>query len=81
MSVRRPASLARIVVDARGMRCPVNWAKAKASLEGVPRGTLVEVLVDGPRSERDLPVAAEAEGYAVLEVEDVATHLRILIEK
>jgi TusA-related sulfurtransferase len=70
-----------IVVDARGLRCPVNWAKAKAQLEQVPPGTVVEVLVDDPRSERDLPIAAEAEGYAVLEVEVVATHLRIVLEK
>ena len=72
---------AAIVVDARGLRCPVNWAKAKTVLEEVAHGTLVEVLVDDPRSERDLPAAAEAEGHAVLEVEAVATHLRILIEK
>jgi TusA-related sulfurtransferase len=71
----------RVVVDARGVRCPVNWARAKAILEQVVRGTLVEVLVDDPRSQRDLPVAAEAEGYAVLEIEAVSTHLRILIEK
>ena len=70
-----------VVVDARGLRCPVNWARAKATLEEVSAGTLVEVLVDDPRSERDLPVAAEAEGYAVLEIEGCPTHLRILIEK
>jgi tRNA 2-thiouridine synthesizing protein A len=70
-----------VVVDARGLRCPINWAKAKVRLESVARGTVVEVLVDDPRSRRDLPVAAEAEGYAVLEIEDLATHLRILIEK
>lgn len=70
-----------IVIDARGLPCPVNWARAKAALEEVAPGTLVEVLVDDPRSRRDLPVAAEAEGYAVLVVETVADHLRILIEK
>jgi TusA-related sulfurtransferase len=80
-SERDPSPTDRIVVDARGLRCPVNWAKAKATLEGVARGALVEVLVDDPRSERDLPAAAEAEGYAVLEIEPGPTHLRILIEK
>jgi TusA-related sulfurtransferase len=70
-----------IVVDARGLKCPVNWAKAKVALEEVARGTLVEVLVDDPRSERDLPVAAEAEGHAVLETRWDGTCLRILIEK
>jgi TusA-related sulfurtransferase len=81
MAVHRSDSATLVVVDARGLPCPVNWAKAKARLEDVPRGTLVEVLVDDPRSERDLPVAAEAEGYAVLEIEAAPTHLRILIEK
>lgn len=70
-----------VVVDARGLRCPVSWAKAKTVLEELAVGTLVEVLVDDPRSKRDLPVAAEAEGHAVLEVETVGPHLRILIEK
>ncbi len=69
------------LVDARGLRCPVNWARTKAVLETVPSGALLEVLVDDPRSERDLPVAAEAEGHAVLEIENLGTHLRILIEK
>jgi TusA-related sulfurtransferase len=81
MPVSPSESRTAVVVDARGLRCPVNWARTKVRLEQVPRGTLVEVLVDDPRSERDLPVAAEAEGYAVLEVVALATHLRILIEK
>ena len=51
------------------------------AFEEVPAGTRVEVLVDDPRSERDLPLAAEAEGHAVLEVEAVGSWLRILIEK
>lgn len=72
---------AAVRVDTRGLRCPVNWAKAKAVLETVATGTLVEVLVDDPRSERDLPAAAEAEGHAVLSVEAGPGHLRILIEK
>jgi len=70
-----------VLVDARGLRCPVNWAKAKAVLETLAPGTLVEVLVDDPRSERDLPAAAEAEGHAVVSVEQVDDHLRILLEK
>lgn len=70
-----------MLLDARGLRCPVNWAKAKVVLEALPRGAVVEVLVDDPRSERDLPVAAEAEGHAVLAVEARDGHLSILIEK
>jgi TusA-related sulfurtransferase len=68
-------------VDARGLRCPVNWAKAKTVLEAADRGAVVEVLVDDPRSERDLPVAAESEGYAVVSIDRLPTHMRIVIEK
>jgi TusA-related sulfurtransferase len=68
-------------IDARGLRCPVNWARAKSVLESVQPGEHVEVLVDDPRSERDLPIAAEAEGYSVVSIESFATHLRIVIEK
>lgn len=50
-------------------------------LEEVAAGTVIEVLVDDPRSERDLPAAAEAEGHAVLCVDHVGSWLRILIEK
>lgn len=75
------ANTPTIRVDTRGLRCPVNWAKTKSVLEGMPAGTTVEVLVDDPRSERDLPIAAEAEGYAVLALEPQDGHLKILIEK
>jgi len=68
-------------IDARGLRCPVNWARAKAVLETLERGAIVEVLVDDPRSERDLPVAAEAEGHVVVSIERLPTHLRIVIER
>jgi TusA-related sulfurtransferase len=70
-----------LTVDARGLRCPANWARAKVALEGVPRGTVLEILVDDPRSERDLPAAAEAEGHAVLSVEATPSGIRILVEK
>jgi TusA-related sulfurtransferase len=44
------------------------------------RGELLEVVVDDPRSEADLPRAAEAAGHAVLEVLREGAAIRILIE-
>jgi TusA-related sulfurtransferase len=72
---------ASVTIDARGLKCPVNWAKTAAVLETLAAGTVVEVLVDDPRSEKDLPVAAESAGHFVLAIENKSTHLRILIEK
>lgn len=52
-------------LDLRGVPCPLSWAKAKVRLEALPRGAMLVVLLDDPRGVRDLPRAAEAEGYAV----------------
>jgi len=38
-------------------------------LENLTAGTRVEVITDDDRSARDLPVAAESEGYVVIKTE------------
>jgi TusA-related sulfurtransferase len=73
--------LTPLEVDLRGVPCPLNWAKAKVRLEALPRGELLAVVVDDPRSVRDMPRAAEAEGYAVLDVEALDGAWRLVIEK
>ncbi len=71
-----------IEVDLRGIPCPVNWARAKVRLEAARRGERFAFVVDDPRSPRDLPRAAEAEAYAVLEVRELgAGGWRIVVEK
>ena len=71
-----------IEVDLRGIPCPLNWAHAKVRLEAARRGERFAFVVDDPRSRRDLPRAAEAEAYAVLEVEELkAGSWRIVVEK
>lgn len=57
----------------------MTWARAKVFLEGLASGTVVEVLTDDPRSARDLPAAAEAEGYAVVRTEPWGTAATIAI--
>jgi TusA-related sulfurtransferase len=54
-------------LDLRGIRCPLSWARAKVKLETLARGTELTLILDDPRGVRDIPRAAEAEGYAVAE--------------
>lgn len=67
-------------LDLRGIRCPLNWAKAKVRLEVLPRGAALELIVDDPKGARDIPRAAEAAGYLVVEVERREADWRILIQ-
>ena len=70
-----------IKLDLRGIKCPLNWAHAKVRLEQLARGERLELLLDDPRGARDIPRAAEAEGYAVIDVRESGTGWQIRIEK
>jgi len=69
-------------LDLRGLKCPINWAHAKVRLEQMAPGEILEVLLDDPRGVRDIPRAAEAEGYLLLESREVGgLGWRLRIEK
>ncbi|MDG2307385.1 MAG: sulfurtransferase TusA family protein [Candidatus Binatia bacterium] len=65
----------------RGVRCPLNWARAKVRLEEMPVGAHLALIVDDPRAVRDIPRAAEAHGYVVLDVTKLPDTWRIEIER
>jgi tRNA 2-thiouridine synthesizing protein A len=64
-----------------GVKCPLNWAKAKVRLEDLERGDVLEVLINDPKGRRDIPRAAEAEGYAIVTIDEIDGGWRIAIEK
>ena len=70
-------------MNLRGIACPLNWAKAKARLERMATGSRLVLETDDPRAGRDIPGAAEAEGWVVLEVTatDSGDAVRIAIER
>jgi TusA-related sulfurtransferase len=70
-----------IRLNLRGVKCPLNWARAKVRLEQIARGEILEVTLDDPRGARDIPRAAEAEGYAVIESAAIKGGWQIQIEK
>jgi TusA-related sulfurtransferase len=55
-----------IRLDLLGVKCPLNWAHAKVRLEQMRLGEVLELTLDDPRGFRDIPGAAEAEGYSIL---------------
>jgi len=72
---------ARYELDLRGVPCPLSWARTKVRLEALVPGEQLTVAVDDPKGARDIPRAAEAEGYAVEEtvLEAGVWRLRILV--
>ena len=60
----------RVVVDARGERCPVPVVMAAKATSGLPRGAVVEVIADDPVAAVDIPAWAWMRGHAVESVEE-----------
>jgi TusA-related sulfurtransferase len=53
------------ILDLRGVACPLSWARARVALDDLARGDSLTLLLDEERALRDIPRAAEAQGYAV----------------
>ncbi len=70
-----------VYLDLRGVKCPLNWARAKVRLEQMERHQVLELTLDDPRGVRDIPRAAEAEGYAVIECAKIEGAWRMRIER
>ena len=70
-----------IRLDLRGVKCPLNWAHAKVRLERMVPGETLELTLNDPRGARDIPRAAEAEGYAIVETRAVDGGWVLRIEK
>jgi TusA-related sulfurtransferase len=58
----------RRILDLRGVRCPLSWAKAKVHLEALDAGDELDLVLDEPQGARDIPRAAEAAGHHVVHV-------------
>ena len=70
-----------VELDLTGVPCPLNWAKAKVRLESLGREETLALWIDDPRGVRDIPRAAAAEGYDVIDVEPVGPRWRITIQR
>ena len=71
---------ARRMLDLRGVRCPLSWAKARVVLDTLARGQEIDLLVDDAQAARDIPRAAEAVGHHVAAVTVDPPSWRITIE-
>lgn len=71
---------ARRVLDLRGIRCPLSWAKARVVLDTLGRGQTLDLLLDDPQAARDIPRAAEASGHSVVAVSAAGPPWRVTIE-
>jgi len=62
----RPLAEPKILVDARGHRCPVPTLRLRRALERVGPGERVRLLADDPMAKVDVPHFAGETGHTVV---------------
>lgn len=60
-----PRGGADVVVDARGLRCPLPVIRLASAARDLPAGTLVTVLSTDPAARHDVPAWARMRGHAM----------------
>ncbi len=68
-------------LDCVGLYCPEPLFQARAAMDELEVGDVLEVLADDPAAEEDLTRFAKRTGHEVVSIEDLGTHKRFLIRK
>lgn len=69
-----------IVLDLRGVECPLNFVKTKIQLEKMKVGEILEVWLDPGEAIESVPPSVIEEGYEVIVQEKVNTFFKLLIK-
>jgi tRNA 2-thiouridine synthesizing protein A len=73
--------MADVILDARGLSCPLPVLKAQRALRELPGGATLEVLTTDPVSMEDFPDFCRSTGHDLLEARQVADEFCFVIRK
>ncbi len=65
-------SIANRTLDLSGVKCPMNFVKAKMALESMQLGAVLDVILDSGEPIDNVPGSFKGEGQEVISVKDIA---------
>ncbi|HIE28952.1 TPA: sulfite reductase, beta subunit (hemoprotein) [Candidatus Poribacteria bacterium] len=68
-------------IDLRGVKCPINYVKAKLELEGMRMGEVLEIFLDDGEPIQNVPPSLSNDGQDVKSIEKSGEFYRLLVEK
>jgi tRNA 2-thiouridine synthesizing protein A len=71
----------QIVIDARGLNCPLPVLRLRKCLKDLEVGAVVELLATDRAALHDVPAFCEAQGHRMTIVEQGAHALRFVLQK
>ena len=78
------AEASAVVLDLRGVMCPLNYVKTKLKLEMMDSGERLEVWLDAGDPIKNVPMSLKNDGHKILAEEPLeaeASHFKLLVEK
>ena len=72
---------ANVVMDLKGVKCPINYVKAKIRIEQMEKGQTMELYLDDGEPINNVPTSLRNDGQDVLEIEKVGDHFKVLVKK
>jgi tRNA 2-thiouridine synthesizing protein A len=73
--------MSEVIVDARGLNCPLPILRAKKALREVALGETIEVLVTDPGSMADFEAFARQTGDELVIAEQPGPHFRYVLRR
>ena len=70
-----------IVLDTRGLFCPLPIIKTSETIKNIDPGSVVEVISDDPAIEFDLPAWCQSQGHAILSESKEAGVYRYFVQR
>jgi len=69
------------VADLRGVRCPMNFVKAKVALSAVPVGEVLQILLDHGEPANNVPASFADQGQEIVSMGPVGEHFQLEIRR
>ncbi|MEE2982192.1 MAG: sulfurtransferase TusA family protein [Pseudomonadota bacterium] len=73
--------MADLVLDTKGLNCPLPILKAKRSMKDVPVGGTIEILATDPAADADFQAFCRATGHELVESSQGGEVYRFLIRR
>jgi TusA-related sulfurtransferase len=68
-------------LDCLGLFCPIPVFQTRQALDKLAKGEILEVLVDDPAAEGDIPSLAKRLNVKILKMDKDVDRIRFLLEK
>ncbi|MFQ5900099.1 MAG: sulfurtransferase TusA family protein [Thermodesulfobacteriota bacterium] len=72
---------ADVVMNLKGVKCPINYVKAKIRMEQMEAGQTLLIYLDEGEPIRNVPSSLKNDGQEVLNIEKTGEHYKLLVKK